>query len=140
LVWLLTVGVSLGACGSDMGDVGKVDKPVEVSGLLRSAVEYFKKEGFRVNLSQDLLEGFSGSSRRFDLTVQRGRAVQGVWVRDWNRTIGINVVINLDKASEDVGLGSPIVVGEKFSDHAKSYANRRKITLLTKRQILASLR
>ena len=115
-------------------------KPVEISGLLRSAVEYFKKEGFRVSVSQELLEGFSGSSRRFDLTVQKGRVAQGVWVRDWNRTIGINVVINLDKASEDVGLGSPIVVGGKFSDHAKSYANRRKIALLTKRQILASLR
>ncbi len=123
-----------------MGDVSKVDKPVEVTGLLRSAVEYFKKEGFRVSVPQDMLEGFSGSSRRFDLTVQRGRVAQGVWVRDWKRTIGINVVINLDKASEDVGLGSPIIVGEKFSDHAKSYANRRKITLLTKRQILASLR
>ncbi len=123
-----------------MGDVSKVDKPVEVTGLLRSAVEYFKKEGFRVSVPQEVLEGFSGSSRRFDLTVQRGRVAQGVWVRDWKRTIGINVVINLDKASEDVGLGSPIIVGEKFSDHAKSYANRRKITLLTKRQILASLR
>lgn len=123
-----------------MGDVGKVDKPVEVSGLLRSSVEYFKKEGYRVGVSQELLEGFSGSSRSFDLTVQRGHVTQGVWVRDWKRTIGINVVINLDKASDDVGWGSPIIVGEKFSDHAKSYANRRKITLLTKRQILASLR
>jgi len=56
------------------------------------------------------------------------------------RTIGINVVINLDKASEDVGLANPIIIGEKFSDHAKSYANRRKIILLTKQQILASLR
>ena len=50
------------------------------------------------------------------------------------------MIINIDKASEDVGLSSPIIVGEKFSDHAKSYANRRKITLLTKRQITLSLR
>jgi hypothetical protein len=65
---------------------------------------------------------------------------QGVWIRDWNRTIGINVVINLDRASEDVDFSNPILIGEKFSDHAKAYANRRKITLLTKRQILTSLR
>ncbi len=86
------------------------------------------------------LEGFSGTSRTFDLIVQKGRVEQGVWVRDWNRTIGVNVIINIDKASDDVGLASPIIVGDKFSDHAKSYANRRKITLLTKRQITSSLR
>jgi hypothetical protein len=27
------------------------------------------------------------------------------------------------------------MIGEKFSDHAKSYSNRRKITLLTKQKI-----
>jgi len=49
-------------------------------------------------------------------------------------------VINVDKASDDVGLSNPIIIGDKFSDHAKSYANRRKITLLTKRQIVIGLR
>jgi hypothetical protein len=52
----------------------------------------------------------------------------------------VNLVINIDKASEDVGLSSPIIIGDKFSDHAKSYANRRKITLLPKQKMLLSLR
>jgi len=86
------------------------------------------------------IEGLSGITRRFDLIVQKGRASQGVWIRNWNRTIGVNVIISIDKASDDARLSNPIVVGGKFSDHAKSYANRRKITLLTKRQIVASLR
>jgi hypothetical protein len=108
--------------------------------LVQAAVRYFKKEGYKVNQNAAPLEGFSGVSRGFDLIVQKGRVEQGVWVRDWNRTIGVNVIINVDKACEDVGLSSPIIVGDKFSDHAKSYANRRKITLLTKRQITVSLR
>ncbi|MEM3549761.1 MAG: hypothetical protein QXV01_01540 [Candidatus Bathyarchaeia archaeon] len=107
--------------------------------LKTSAVQYFRKKGYKVE--EDIsLEGFRGIQRTFDLIVQRGRQTQGVWIRDWKRTIGINVVINLDKASEEVGLPNPIIIGEKFSDHAKSYANRRKIMLLTKRQILQSLR
>jgi hypothetical protein len=65
---------------------------------------------------------------------------QGVWIRDWNRTIGVNVIIGLDTASDDVGLSSPIMIGEKFSDHAKSYSNRRKLTLLTRQKIAMSLR
>jgi hypothetical protein len=108
--------------------------------LLELAVRYFRKESYKVERENTTLEGFSGISRKFDLIVQKGRVAQGVWIRDWNRTVGINVVITLDKASEDVSLSNPILVGEKFSDHAKAYANRRKITLLTKRQIALTSR
>jgi len=103
--------------------------------LLELAAAYFKKEGYKVNSENVTLEGNSGVLRHFDLIVQKGRYEQGVWVRDWNRTIGVNMIISLDTASEDVGLSNPIMIGEKFSDHAKSYSNRRKITLLTKQKI-----
>jgi len=110
------------------------------SGLVELAIRYFKKEGYKVEREATDLEGFSGISRKFDLIVQKGRVAQGVFIRDWKRTIGINVIISLDKASEDVSLSNPILIGEKFSDHARSYANRRKIMLLTKRQTALSLR
>lgn len=103
------------------------------------AIEYFKRKGYKVE-ENVVLEGFRGISRAFDLIVQRGRVAQCVWVKDWKRTIGINMIINLDKAAEEVGLPNPVIVGEKFSDHAKAYANRRKITLLTKQDILRGLR
>lgn len=110
------------------------------SHLVDLAMKYFKKEGYRVINEDSALEGFSGISRRFDFIVQKGRVEQGVWIRDWNRTIGVNVIIGLDTASADVGMSSPIIIGDKFSDHAKSYSNRRKITLLTKQKIAMSLR
>ena len=110
------------------------------SDLAQLAIRYFRKEGYKVEQAETTLEGFSGISNKFDLIVHKGHVEQGVWVRDWNRTIGVNLVINIDKASEDVGLSSPIIVGEKFSDHAKAYANRRKITLLPKQKIVLSLR
>jgi hypothetical protein len=110
------------------------------SRLADLAAQYFKKEGYKVNRENTVLEGFSGISRRFDLIVQKGRVEQGVWIRDWNRTIGVNIIIGLDTSSEDVGLSSPIMIGEKFSDHAKSYSNRRKVMLLTRQKIAMSLR
>jgi hypothetical protein len=103
--------------------------------LIELAVKYFKKEGYKVNKENASLDGYSGATRHFDLIVQKGRLEQGVWVRDWNRTVGLNLIIGLDTASEDVGLGSPIMIADKFSDHAKSYSNRRKITLLTKQKM-----
>jgi hypothetical protein len=108
--------------------------------LLDLALKYFKKEGYKINREDVVLEGYSGISRKFDFIVQKGRSEQGVWIRDWNRTIGVNVIIGLDTSSDDVGLSSPIMIGEKFSDHAKSYSNRRKITLLTRQKIAMSLR
>jgi len=114
------------------------EKPT--SALVQAATRYFKKEGYKIEQDTASMEGFSGSSSKFDLILSKGRVEQGVWIRDWKRTIGVNVIIKMDKACEDVGLATPIIVGEKFSDHAKSYANRRKIMLLTKRQITQSLR
>jgi len=108
--------------------------------LVDLAVQYFKKEGYKINHEKAVIEGYSGISRKFDLIVQKGRSEQGVWIRDWNRTIGVNVIISLDTASEDVGLSNPIIIGEKFSDHAKSYSNRRKVMLLTKHKIIMSRR
>jgi hypothetical protein len=115
-------------------------RPRSKQRLLDLALKYFKKEGYKINFESSVLEGYSGISRRFDLIVQKGRTEQGVWIRDWNRTIGVNVIIGLDTSSDDVGLSNPIIIGEKFSDHAKSYSNRRKITLLTRHKIAMSLR
>jgi len=108
--------------------------------LVDLAVQFFKKEGFKIKQEDAVLEGYSGMSRKFDLIVQKGRSEQGVWIRAWNRTIGVNVIIGLDTASDDVGLSNPIMIGEKFSDHAKSYSNRRKLTLLTRQKLAMSLR
>ena len=118
---------------------GEKAKPPN-SRLRALAKRYFKKEGYKLNQESTALEGLTGTSRKFDLIVQKGRNEHGVWIREWNRTIGVNIVINLDMASDDVGLSSPLIIGEKFSDHAKSYSNRRKITLLTKQKLLRSLR
>ena len=119
------------------GDI--VGQPQQ-SRLLPHVIRYFKKEGFSIEQDATTFEGFSGIKQKFDLIVQKGHVTQGVWIRDWNRTIGVNIIINIDRASSDVGLASPIIVGEKFSDHAKAYANRRKITLLTTQQVMMRLR
>jgi hypothetical protein len=115
-------------------------KPKQNSRLVDIALSYFKKEGYKLKTEAPVMEGFSGITRRFDFIVQKGREEQVVCLRDWNRTIGVNVIINLDTASADVGLANPIMIGEKFSDHAKSYSNRRKIMLLTRQKLTTSLR
>ena len=106
--------------------------------LTNLAAKYFRQNGYQTE-KDTTLEGFSGLSRKFDLIIRRGREKRSVWIKDWKRTVGVNMVINIDKAAEDVGFPKPIIISGKFSGHAKSYANRRGITLLSKQQILRLL-
>ena len=106
--------------------------------LIELATKYFRQNGYKVERDA-VLEGFSGLPRRFDLIIRKGKEQRSVWIKDWKRTVGVNMVINMDRASEDVGLPKPIMISEKFSGHAKAYANRRGITLLSKRQIMRRL-
>jgi hypothetical protein len=106
--------------------------------LANLAVKYFRQNGYKIE-KDTVLEGVSGISRKFDLVLRKGREKRSVWIKDWKRTVGVNMVINIDKAAEDVGFPKPIIISGKFSGHAKSYANRRGITLLSKQQILRLL-
>lgn len=106
--------------------------------LKELAVTYFRQNGYKTE-EEAILEGFSGLQRKFDLLIRKGKEKHVVWIKDWKRTVGVNMVINMDRASDDVELTNPMMVSEKFSGHAKAYANRRGITLLTKRQIMRRL-
>ncbi len=98
------------------------------------AEKYFQQKGYKTE-PNITLEGNSGIPRKFDLLISKSNEHRVVKILNWKRTVGVNVVINLDKASEDVGLRKPIVASEKFSSHAKAYANRKNILLLTRREL-----
>jgi len=106
--------------------------------LIELAAKYFRQNGYKIE-KDAVLEGFSGLPHKFDLIIRKGKEQRSVWIKDWKRTVGVNMVINMDKASEDVGFPKPIMISEKFSGHAKAYANRRGLTLLSKRQIMQRL-
>jgi len=108
--------------------------------LKELAIRYFREKGYIILEEDSRLEGVDGILRSFDLIVSKGGKKQPVWIKPWNRTVGVNVAINMDKASNAVGLTQPIIIAEKFSAHAKAYANRKSITLLTKRGIQRALR
>lgn len=99
------------------------------------ALRYFRQKGYNVE-SDVSLEGSSGMVERFDIVISKNDLRHPVRIMDWKRTIGVNMVIKMDKAAYDVGLGGPILVAEKFSDHAKAYANRRGVTLVSRRDIV----
>lgn len=104
-------------------------------------MQYFTKRGYIIdkNRLEECNDSLS-SIKRVDLVVKRGGEVYPVWIKEWNRTVGVNIIINIDKLAQSLGFTSPIIVAEKFSEHAKAYANRKGIRLLTRSDILRSLK
>lgn len=102
-------------------------------------VEYFSRRGYEVKKDQPKEEELK-IPPKFDLIVSKRKEIHPVRIKQWNRTVGVNIVINMDKASVKSGFTSPILVSEKFSEHAKAYATRRGIMLITRYEIMRSLR
>lgn len=106
--------------------------------LMNLTIEYFTRRGFEIKKQKDNDELFSSS--KFDLIVSRHKEVHPVRVKEWNRTVGVNIVINLDQAVKNSSLSAPMLVAEKFSEHAKAYASRRGLMLITRSEMIRSLR
>jgi hypothetical protein len=102
--------------------------------LANIAAEYFTMRGYKLKKTIGD-EDLQPIIKMFDLLIQKGNEVYPVLIKDWNRTVGVNIVINVDKVSQSAGFSNPILVAEKFSDHAKAYANRKGIKLITKSEI-----
>lgn len=103
--------------------------------IIDLATRYFRQKGYKIE-KDVVLEGRSGLPRRFDFVIRKRKEKHIVLIKEWSRTVGVNMVISMDRASEDVGFSSPIMISGKFSGHAKAYANRRGLTLLTRRAIM----
>jgi hypothetical protein len=103
--------------------------------LKELVTSYFKQKGYSITENPSL-DGFSGVTHVFDLLIQKSQEKRLVWFRDWNRTVGVNMVIKMDNAAEDVAIPKPIMISYQFSGHARAYANRRGLILLTKTEII----
>jgi hypothetical protein len=111
----------------------------EVS-LPEFVIEYFRIIGYSVERNVEL-QGRWNVKWKFDLLLKDGLGLlRGVWIKNWKRTVGINVVVMLDRASEDVGLDGSFLVANSFSTSAYAYAVKRRIELLTFEEILSFLR
>ena len=99
----------------------------------------YKQRGYRVKRNV-VLEGASGLIQSFNLLATKPDSEHVIQIMDWKRAVGVNMVINMDKAATDVGVPGAIIISEKFSDHAKAYAKRRGLTLLTKRDLTNQIR
>jgi len=102
--------------------------------LVALAMRHFERLGYSIRHDVTLI-GASGIPQVFDLFLEKGEEIRLVYVKDWMRSVGVNMIIKIDRASEDVGIRRPVLVARSFSDHAYAYSNRHGVTLLTPREL-----
>jgi hypothetical protein len=102
------------------------------SSLEDLAVKYFTTRGYEINKNMN-------KNLKYYLLYKRKKNYL-LAIKNWNRTVGVNIIINIDKDLQRNNISNAIVVAEKFSEHARAYANRRGIKLLTKSEIRVKLR
>jgi len=106
--------------------------------LTDNVVKLFRKRGYAVK-QKALFEGLSGLVYVFDLLITKDEEKRIVSIKNYAKTVGVNEVIKLDRAAADVNTSNPIVIGNKFSDHAKAYSRRRGVTIMTSEEVLTLL-
>ena len=102
--------------------------------LLALTSDFFKNRGYSIEYNLKY-EGVSGLLHKIDLVIKKGEEEHVILVMDWRRTVGVNMIIKAIKATEDLDLVPPIIVARRFSDHAKAYSNKKKIVLMTEKEL-----
>lgn len=91
------------------------------------------------------IRGRSGHKWSFDGMINYKKAGDddlkiGVFVREWNRSVGVNQVRQLEKACRDTKCDGGIIVADIFSSNAEIFAENLGITTVDRALIMSKLR
>ena len=73
------------------------------------ATSYFGQLGYEIKRDIVLI-GISGIPHVFDLYLKKGEEVKLAYVKDWARSVGVNIIIKIDLTAEDLRIRHPVVV------------------------------
>ncbi len=104
--------------------------------------EYFEKKDpveSNANGAGVALCGESGQKWTFDLVINSDDGKFGVFVRDWERSIGVNQLRRLEKACRDTAMVGGIIFGNIFSPHAKKFGKGYGVQVVTRGELVQKM-
>ena len=107
--------------------------------LVELSRQFFTRK-FEFKEPESTIRGRSGHKWKFDGIIKYDQKKFGIFVREWNRSIGVNQVRQLQKACRDTDCAGGILVGSMFSPNAEMFANNLGIQLLDKISLVKKLR
>ena len=110
---------------------------------LKTIVKDYLSRKYMYEELQNSLPGRSGQKWNFDAVVtntQSGTSKFGVFIKDWDRSIGVNQVRLLEKACIDMGFQGGLLIGNNFSSHARVYGRNKGVQIVTRSELLYKAR
>lgn len=86
------------------------------------------------------IRGKSGQKWKFDAVISYNEQKYGVFIRDWNRSIGVNQIRQLEKACRDTKCAGGIIIGENFSAHAENFGENLGIQVIDRLSLQNKMR
>jgi hypothetical protein len=101
--------------------------------------QYFARK-YEYNEPETPIRGKSGQKWKFDAVISFNDQKFGVFIRDWNRSIGVNQIRQLEKACRDTKCAGGIIVGENFSAHAENFGENLGIQVIDRCTLMNKMR
>lgn len=105
-------------------------------------IEYFSKK-FQFSQPTEPIRGKSGQKWKFDMLLDHNGRKFGVFIREWDRSIGINQIRQLEKACRDTqchGIVGGVIVGNQFSGSAESFSEYLGVQVVDKSTLINKIR
>lgn len=91
---------------------------------------------YQIEETETIITGNYGISWKFDIILKNKNDRIGVYIKDWNRSIGINHIQRLYKALVNTDCIGGIFVGNQFSLYARSLAEKLNIRVLDRNDLV----
>lgn len=110
--------------------------PLDHVGLHELARGFFTWKAYKA-LESIRMDGNFHSSLFDFLLSMNGSNSAGVWVKDWARTCGVDVILRFEQILKDANFYQGILVSNEFSKEARSLAEKAGITLLSRGELVS---
>ena len=114
------------------GTIGENTSGVNMSddNNLRDMVRLYFSRKFQYAEPEMPIRGKSGQKWKFDAIITYNNQKFGMFIRDWDRSIGVNQIRQLEKACRDTKCDGGIIIGKYFSPHAENFGENLGIQVI----------
>ncbi len=106
---------------------------------LTELTKKFFSRKYEYIIPESPIRGKSGQKWKFNAFVVYENQKYGVFIREWNRSIGVNQIRQLEKACRDTKCAGGIIVGDTFSCNAEIFGENLGIQVVERSTLVQKM-
>lgn len=107
---------------------------------LKDLAQQFFSRKYEYSIPDAPIRGRSGHKWKFDAMIKYQEQTYGVFIREWNRSIGVNQIRQLEKACRDTKCAGGVIIGDIFSSSAEIFGETLGVQVVDRGKLISKLR